>query len=218
MAHSNAFAIFGSSAAFQGNRELGNFYFFKKGFTDEEVAKILGVVSDLKPAESEVSAPPKTDAGDAPAAGDASAFEVNDQYRRSAVRWIPLNEANLWLYAKLGAFTNKANTAVWRFDIIGLSEIQFAEYDSRGHGHYDWHLDVGKHNPDRKISLSVQLSAAEEYDGGDLQLMMKREPMTASRERGTVIAFPSYALHRVTPVTRGVRRSLVVWVSGPPYR
>ena len=212
MAHSNAFAIFAGSVAFQGTRELGNFYFFKKnGLTEDEVAKVLSVVGDLKLVESEVSAPDTS-------VGDASAFGVDNQYRRSTVRWVPLNETNLWLYGKLGAFTNKANTAVWHFDLIGLSEIQFAEYDSSEQGHYDWHMDVGKHNADRKLSLSIQLSAPEHYDGGDLQLMLKREPTTAPRDKGAVIVFPSYCIHRVTPVTRGVRRSLVVWVTGPPYR
>jgi PKHD-type hydroxylase len=206
-----AFAVFADSAAFQGVRELGNFRYFKKGFSDEEIAKVLGAVSDLKPIVSEVSAPDKS-------LGEKSAFGVNNQYRRSTIRWVPINEASLWLYAKLGGLTNKANTAMWQFDIIGLSEIQFAEYESQAQGHYDWHMDVGKHNHDRKISLSIQLSGPEDYDGGDLQLMLKREPTTAPRDKGAVIVFPSYCVHRVTPVTRGVRKSLVVWVAGPPYR
>jgi len=215
MARAHAFAVFADSVAFQAARGLGNFYFFKNAFTDEEVAKILGVVADLKPVESDV----ESDAGAPDASeGNSPAFRTDEQYRRSTVRWVPLNEANLWLYAKLGGLTNKANTALWHFDLIGLSEIQFAEYDSRVQGHYDWHMDVGKHNRERKLGLSIQLSDPGDYDGGDLQLMLKREPTTAPRDKGTVIVFPSYCIHRVTPVTRGVRKSLVVWVAGPPFR
>lgn len=185
----------------QGVRDLSSHYLFRKGLTDDEIARVLGVVDDLRPVKGEV------DKGG-----------LDKEYRRSKLRWIPTQEPHLWLYAKLGAFTNNANAALWHFALKGMAEIQFAEYQSSVQGHYDWHMDVGKDNPLRKISVSVQLSGSEEYSGGDLQLMTRREPATMSRDKGAVVVFPSYCLHRVTPVTRGVRRSLVAWVVGPPYR
>jgi PKHD-type hydroxylase len=198
MAHSKPIH---EAVSFQGIRDLANYNIFKNGLTDDDIARVLGAVGDFRPVE-----------------GQIDTKVMDDQYRRSSLRWIPTEKPNHWLYAKLGAFTNKTNSALWHFDLAGMAEIQFAEYESSVQGHYDWHLDVGKHSPLRKISVSVQLSAPEDYDGGDLQLMTRREPVTVSREKGAVVVFPSYCLHRVTPVTRGVRRSLVAWVVGPPYR
>jgi PKHD-type hydroxylase len=70
----------------------------------------------------------------------------------------------------------------------------------------------------RKLSLTVQLSDPAHYEGGVLQFMLNQKIVDAPKERGTVIVFPSFMMHRVTPVERGVRRSLVGWVSGHPYR
>ena len=70
----------------------------------------------------------------------------------------------------------------------------------------------------RKLSLSLQLTDPSQYEGCDLQFQGGRRIETAPRTRGALIAFPSYVLHRVTPITRGVRKSLVCWVSGPEFR
>ena len=85
-------------------------------------------------------------------------------------------------------------------------------------GHYDWHVDHGPLKVQRKLSVSLQLSHGESYDGCDLQFVAGNKTETGPRERGAVIAFPSYILHRVTPITRGVRKSIVVWVTGPKFR
>jgi PKHD-type hydroxylase len=70
----------------------------------------------------------------------------------------------------------------------------------------------------RKLSLTVQLSDPNDYEGGKLQFMIDRHVDDAPAQRGTVIVFPLFVMHRVTPVERGVRRSIVGWVSGLPYR
>ena len=64
----------------------------------------------------------------------------------------------------------------------------------------------------------MQVSDPDTYDGGDLELFYKAKPIIADRTRGAVVAFPSFVMHRVTPVTRGVRYSLVAWVVGPRWR
>ena len=71
----------------------------------------------------------------------------------------------------------------------------------------------------RSLSIVVQLSDPNDYDGCDLELlnMGEKRPTKMMRDRGTLIAFPSYTLHRVTPATRGVRNSLVAWVTGKPF-
>ncbi len=70
----------------------------------------------------------------------------------------------------------------------------------------------------RKLSLSLQLSDPARYQGCDLELSYGDGVQQAPRSRGTVIAFPSYVLHRVTPIASGTRKSLVIWASGPDFR
>ena len=65
----------------------------------------------------------------------------------------------------------------------------------------------------RKLSISVQLSRSEDYEGGELQFKVGSDEIVATQDPGSVIIFPSYIRHRVTPVTSGVRHSLVQWVS-----
>jgi len=111
------------------------------------------------------------------------------------------------------------NRRHFQFDVLGLLDrlepLQLAEY---GVGDkYDDHLDIGPGAAARrKLSASVQLSDPGEYDGGDLHVWGTGR---VERARGTAIVFPSYLVHRVEPVTRGVRLSLVAWAVGAaPYR
>jgi PKHD-type hydroxylase len=65
--------------------------------------------------------------------------------------------------------------------------------------------------------MTIQLSVSAEYEGGDLQFIINQNIITASQAKGTIVIFSSFILHRVTPITEGERRSIVGWVSGPPY-
>ncbi len=127
------------------------------------------------------------------------------------------NDANWgWLYAQMHYYAHLCNTG-YRFALWGICEaLQFTEYNEGGLFH--WHVDDGAPGViSRKLSFTLQLSDPRAYEGGDLEIWGSTRT-TCSRERGTLICFPSYTLHRVTPVTRGVRRSLVVWVTGPPFQ
>jgi len=70
----------------------------------------------------------------------------------------------------------------------------------------------------RKLSLVLQLTDPEEYEGGDLELMTSSDPIAVLKQRGLISVFPSFVLHRVTPVTKGTRRTLVVWACGPEFK
>lgn len=141
-------------------------------------------------------------------------------YRSSRVGWIPKEQDYLWLYKKLGALVTEANQQLWQFDLYGMAEpIQLTEYHAEDEGHYDWHTDVGAGKTSlRKISITIQISDPNEYEGGELQFMSRRVPQIATSKAGSAAVFPSYLLHRVKPIAQGVRRSIVVWVSGPPFR
>lgn len=113
----------------------------------------------------------------------------------------------------------EANEMMWKMNITHMrEEIQYTEYYDNNSGGYEWHMDCGKGiQNQRKISVTVQLSDPDEYEGGDLEFNIGKE-ITAPRGKGNVVIFPSFFLHRVTPVTKGTRKSFVLWVGGEPYR
>lgn len=151
--------------------------------------------------------------------------EGNDSLRESKVKWLPQNPEWDWLYDKILRIAAKANEAYWGFDLTTAQEgIQYTEYHGEEEGRYDWHADTGAGvvTSTRKVSVTVQLSGPEEYDGGNLELFRGghgiENSIIAERRAGTVVVFPSYMMHRVSPVTRGVRKSLVLWVGGAPFK
>jgi PKHD-type hydroxylase len=147
---------------------------------------------------------------------------INADVRRSEISWIPRNEYFWPLYERILEIVGTVNENIYKFDIAALDErIQFTQYNEKNSGWYNWHFDIGPaYRPStRKISISVQLSDPSEYEGGNLEFSLDNDHVfTASRDQGTVICFPSFMRHRVTPVTKGTRRSLVTWVSGPSFR
>ncbi len=142
----------------------------------------------------------------------------NDELRKSAVMFIDNTPENDWIYNKLGGLAINCNNERYWFDLLGFhQELQLTRY-SEG-DFFDWHLDFGAGEISaRKLSMTMQLSDADAYEGGDLQFMVNNKIVNAPREKGTIIIFPSFAMHRVTPITKGIRQSIVGWVSGPPYR
>jgi PKHD-type hydroxylase len=143
-----------------------------------------------------------------------------DKTRITRVAWMERKPETAWLFAKLEEAALQINSEFYGFDLFGINEaLQYTVYVDTEGGHYDWHVDLGAQNVEfRKISLSLQLSDPSQYEGCDLMLQAGSGPMGVERARGTLIAFPSYVLHRVTPIESGIRKSLVIWVGGPPYR
>lgn len=138
--------------------------------------------------------------------------------RDSRISFLHMNDFTMWIFEKLAGASNQANNNFFRFDLHGFFQgLQFTVYEAPG-SHYTWHQDMGSHVGNRKLSLSVQLTDPSEYEGGDLQIMNGDEPFTIERKLGRVSFFPSWAVHRVTPVTSGTRHSLVAWISGPAFK
>lgn len=143
-----------------------------------------------------------------------------DEIRQSKVGWIANNSDTAWLYDRLAFIARQLNAKFYGFDLYGFCEdMQYTTYDSTDLGHYSWHVDMAEHAvAPRKFSLVLQLSDPSEYEGGELQIRNQKEPLAVDKKKGLVAGFPSWMLHRVTPVTSGVRKSLVVWVCGPTFR
>lgn len=143
----------------------------------------------------------------------------NPEIRLSKVSWIPLNSDTQWIYDRIRDIVVPMNGKHFQFDLFGFVEhLQYTVYSEKD-SHYTWHIDKGRtQTSPRKLSVAIQLSDPSEYDGGNLQFMTGNEPETAKKEKGMLYAFPSWVLHRVTPVTTGIRRSLVIWLSGPKFK
>lgn len=141
--------------------------------------------------------------------------EKDDGYRVSSVKWVPFE--NSWIYDKIWELAILANEELWGFDIVGFKdEAQYTQYTAPD-GKYDFHLDInGDGINHRKISAICALT--DGYEGGDVEFMTGREVHPIHLEKGQAVFFPSFYLHRVLPVTKGVRKSLVQWISGEPYR
>jgi PKHD-type hydroxylase len=140
-------------------------------------------------------------------------------WRQSRTGWIANNADTAWFYDKMAFIARKINSIFYRFDLYGFQEdMQYTVYGSGG-DHYDWHIDAGASNGcPRKLSMSLQLSDPSEYEGGSLEFTIGKNGEAVKRDRGLLVAFPAYRLHRVTPVTKGVRKSIVVWTTGPQFR
>ena len=144
---------------------------------------------------------------------------VHPEIRQSTIAWLPPGRDTDFLYRRIEKIARAANERFFGFSLIGMGEaIQFARYGAGG-DHYGWHQDLGDGPPIlRKLSVVIQLSDPAQYEGGDLELRFSQRVTPTRRERGTMIVFPPWQLHRVTPVTAGLRYSLACWISGEPFR
>ena len=151
--------------------------------------------------------------------------------RQSNVVWLD----DRWIYDILQSYVRTANeNANWNFYWDWSEKIQFTKY--KLNQFYDWHQDAwDKPYPKsfgpnqagkvRKLSIVITLVDGSEYEGGDLEMNFRHKnkvdeikKITEIREKGSVIVFPSFIWHRVTPVTAGTRYSLVNWNLGFPFR
>ena len=137
-------------------------------------------------------------------------------------------EPGHWTGALVTHFAHQANL-LWKYDITGLGTLSILRYDEAGH--FNWHVDVLSYEQsiyaglgeglERKLSVTVNLSDPEDYEGGDLEFLNGIGQLLTQpelRQRGSIVIFPSTLGHRVTPLTGGVRYALVGWMVGPPLR
>ena len=135
----------------------------------------------------------------------------NSLVRRCRVVWVPSDNIRD-VYQKVFAAIDLINSKHWNIKFDSLNTAQFTEYGI--FGHYSAHIDLGgKDIRNRKLSASVNLSDRGDYVGGKLWTW-KGNP---SDRLGAITVFPSYLLHKVTPVWWGKRRSLVFWATGEPF-
>jgi PKHD-type hydroxylase len=183
-----------------------NLMTWENGFSDSQISQIITIGEECTKTEATVGA-------------SGGSLEEVPLIRKSEIGWIGLNDRTSWMYDSLAYISRQINGQFFGFELYGFVEdFQYTIYRPDG-DHYNWHIDKGMiNNAPRKLSMVLQLSDPSEYEGGDLQFYVQSEPINAEKKKGLIYIFPSWILHRVTPVTRGTRRSLVVWITGPKFK
>ena len=137
-----------------------------------------------------------------------------EEFRKTDIKWIDFDYNTKWIYDKLYNVATDLNNRYFNFEINQLEHFQYCTYKE---GHYfKKHVDnVSIPNQgQRKLTIILQLSDEKDYGGGELRLHGSDTPFVISKKKGTVVIFPSYVLHDVTPITKGERKVLVSWVLG----
>ena len=174
-------------------------------FTPEQCQKIIDAGRRQKPQQAQVGM-------NKPSGG------IDTKKRTTTISWLPFKEMEP-MYNDINQFIQKANKNHFGFGDIKITEqAQFTEYPEGGF--YDWHMDTDVNMqyepPVRKISMTLLLSPEDQFEGGDLELMAPGK--RANIKQGHAIIFASFLNHRVAPVTKGVRQSLVMWFGGDPFK
>jgi PKHD-type hydroxylase len=187
---------------FNETPKYDTYRFYEGVFTPEECDLIIPMMTNPIPSSiHKIQAPDVT---------------LESDIRFSEHTWIDCNPETSWMFERLFSIVTDVNKAFWNFQLTGFVEpLQLVRYPVGGH--YTWHQDNGSgYLGKRKLSLSVQLTDPKDYEGGELEILLADNP--PPRTRGTVVVFPSYQVHRVNPVTSGVRHALVTWIHGESYR
>ena len=177
---------------------------YEDAFSDEEIEKIIDIGEKIELTDAKVYPAGVTN---------------KDDIRKNKISWIISNKESEWLYRKLTDFILNANGVYFKYDLNHIENLQYTVYNEGDFfaKHVD-HSLLGPGKYSRKLSFSLQLTDSEEYVGGEVKLIESVEPRSIIRNKGSITFFPSYTLHEVLPVTKGIRKSLVGWVHGPGWK
>jgi len=151
--------------------------------------------------------------------------EPNAEFRESEIRWLGTDREKELVELLMG-YADLANRDAFDLETKWINELQFTTYKHSSNkkkvGKYGWHHDVDFKTTKpyhRKLSMTVQLSDPSDYKGGDFEFKPGIDPLPKeAKDKGTILVFPSIYEHQVTPITKGIRHSLVTWVEGPHWR
>lgn len=151
-----------------------------------------------------------------------------EDVRKSNVKFHAQNENTQIVFDKMNWVITEMNNRFYNFDLNGWETFQYGTYDGNESGKYDWHMDMimGNKRGDemyltRKLSIVMLLSEpGVDFEGGEFEMNGGSEsrPDIPELKKGRIIGFPSWMVHRVKPVTSGVRKSIVIWVLGPKFK
>lgn len=189
------------------------YVFWDNGFSEEEIDQLNNLEKTLSFEQSKIF-------------GQGGLSENND-IRRSKINFFVKNNETAWIFDRFNNIIKSINDNFYGFDLNGYDKIQYTVYNSENEGTYDWHMDtfLGKNinetEDTRKLTLILMMTEKGiDFVGGDLQMNMGTEEnaLTVPMHKGRIVVFPSFLIHKVTPVLRGIRKSLVIWVEGPKFK
>lgn len=204
------------------------FYYFKKAFSKKFCEDVIQLGASKQKKIAQIGGGPQRDEIRFPL--DKSELKALRKTRDSNISWL----TEPWIYKRITPYIHEANKrAGWDYQWEDSESCQFTKYDKGQY--YDWHCDSSeepykdgdKKGKIRKLSVTISLSDSSEYKGGNLQFAYRNKMPTKKEkiytckeilEQGSIIIFPSFVWHKVSPVTKGTRYSLVVWNVGEPFK
>lgn len=183
--------------------EVNPWAYWDKVFTPAECKKIIDIATKKGKIDAEI--------------GNKADGIIDKNIRNNKIVW--LHETDIpWVYETIAPKIISLNERFFRFDLDGIIEqMQFTEYNAPDNN-YVAHVDRAMNMLPRKLSISIQLTNPKKYEGGELELINSHNPEVMKKDQGYMVAFPSFTLHKVNPVTKGTRHSLVIWVSGKQFK
>jgi PKHD-type hydroxylase len=190
---------------FQVTRVHPHYSVYDGPFTNEELDRICNYM-DQQPAER---------------GRDRGNFRISD------ISWINMNADTAWIFEKLNPVLERINDDQFQYNLTGYDHIQYSTYSGEKGGRYDWHMDMAygimpaQQPENRKMSVSLMLNQdGVDFKGGSFEVNRSSEHRAekVNMNKGQLVMFPSFLIHRVTPVTEGIRKSLVIWILGPKLK
>lgn len=182
--------------------EINSFAYVENVFSKEECEKIISISNKSPLIKGGLSEENKLD------------ISIRD----SNIKWLGVGKDTEWIFRKTTDIVFELNEKFFKFNLFGFIEgFQFTNYKAPS-GKYGKHVDRGFNSRVRKLSISIQLSDPKNYKGGELYLYESDKGTLMSKKQGTLVIFPSFILHEVTPVTKGERNSLVTWITGDNFK
>tara|TARA_B100001778_G_scaffold215535_1_gene178553 strand:- start:308 stop:922 length:615 start_codon:yes stop_codon:yes gene_type:complete len=188
------------------NQSLNDSTFFGKNMFDEKFLFDIDEYTSHQQLESGGADSDEKDSNPIKIRSTNIHWMTNEKYRNSLYP----------IYQEITSKVRKINDSMWwAYNYNGYEPFQYSEYEVGDH--FNWHTDqIGFTGQNiRKISFSLGLSNINEYEGGDLVIKTSDQENHYKLDRGDIVVFPSWVLHKVTPITKGKRRVVVGWGEGP---
>ena len=190
------------------------FLIYRKNFlSNEECDKIIKSLDTEDLTEGEL-------------VGDYEGGTINENVRKTLNKDIIFDRINKpfddkVLFNKIESALKIANIQYFNYDVEGLDKLRFLKYGIGGR--YEWHTDYGRHECSmRKLTGIIQLSDSNDYEGGDFEFGLTDTEgsglLKGNRTKGCLLVFPSFLSHRVAPLTKGKRYSIITWLEGNTFR
>lgn len=190
------------------------FTWWDNPFTDEELKMVNDYCDTLELHKGKIGL------------DENSESSINTNTRNSNICFFNPTQENSWIFHRFNGVIEQLNDQFYGFDLQGYDHIQYGIYDESEQQHYNWHMDtfLGS-NPHkdlmRKLSITFLLNEPNvDFEGGEFEINTGNHetPTVTETKKNRAICFPSWMIHRVKPVTKGIRKSLVIWVTGPKFR